>query len=256
MMIKSDLIPTPINVEKTNWQEAQTELYWFRSQPLPTHFFNALSMGIPESERFLVRNLMPVILRVSDDDLRQKLRDFIEEEKSHSLQHTKFNQDLKKHGYPIDWINRVMNLVYKLMSHTFSMKTKLAMMSAMEHMTAVLAQWGLTYDMMFDRDCDVYDLFIWHAVEELSHRSVIFDVYQYMGGGYIRRMLSMLFISGLLTFGIVSVQWLFILIDVIKRRRIKWRHIKYGWTFFLGRQGMIRRCLKHYLSYYKTTYEP
>ena len=46
-----------------------------------------------------------------------------------------------------------------------------------------------------DLDPTVRALWVWHALEEVEHKSVAFDVYRAAGGGYIRRVALMLLTS-------------------------------------------------------------
>ena len=41
-------------------------------------------------------------------------------------------------------------------------------------------------------DPQMLDFWRWHAAEELEHKSVAFDLFHRVGGGYLTRMLSVL----------------------------------------------------------------
>ncbi len=71
---------------------------------------------------------------------------------------------------------------------------RLADVAALEHFTAVVGQWviqnrGLDYA---GTDPTMLDLLRWHGAEEIERRSLVFDVYQNVCGGYPLRALSML----------------------------------------------------------------
>jgi len=48
---------------------------------------------------------------------------------------------------------------------------------------------------------------MWHALEEIEHKGVAFDVYEAVGGGYLRRALAMLWVTVLfaLTLGFIRI---------------------------------------------------
>jgi predicted metal-dependent hydrolase len=75
---------------------------------------------------------------------------------------------------------------------TFSPLTRLGITVAIEHVTAVLSGCRIKGDLM---DGEIYpavhQLWIWHAMEELDHKSIAIDLYTQVGGGFIRRVLSM-----------------------------------------------------------------
>ena len=50
-------------------------------------------------------------------------------------------------------------------------------------------------------------LWMWHALEEIEHKGVAFDVYEAVGGGYLRRALAMLWVTVLfaLTLGVIRI---------------------------------------------------
>lgn len=67
---------------------------------------------------------------------------------------------------------------------------RLGIYAAAEHFTAVVGEWLLD-NAEFDRigvDPTMLDLLRWHGAEELEHRNVAFDAYQYVDGGYFRRV--------------------------------------------------------------------
>ena len=48
---------------------------------------------------------------------------------------------------------------------------------------------------------------MWHALEEIEHKGVAFDVYEAVGGGYLRRALAMVWVTILfaLTLGFIRI---------------------------------------------------
>jgi hypothetical protein len=76
--------------------------------------------------------------------------------------------------------------------------TRLSVIAAVEHFTAVLGEWILNCSSELDAagtDPSMLDLMRWHGVEEVEHRSVAFDVFQHFGGNYVRRLVSMIFVA-------------------------------------------------------------
>jgi hypothetical protein len=55
-------------------------------------------------------------------------------------------------------------------------------------------------------------LFLWHASEEIEHRHVAYDVYTHVGGGYLRRVVVMLPLAGLVLIG-----WPLLTSEVMRR---------------------------------------
>src|SRR3954468_20940665 len=57
------------------------------------------------------------------------------------------------------------------------------------HYTAFLGDWVLNADELDRRGADptMLDLLRWHGAEEVEHRSVAFDLFMHVDGGYRRR---------------------------------------------------------------------
>ncbi len=65
---------------------------------------------------------------------------------------------------------------------------QLAATAAFEHFTALLAVLALREDVMLDEaHPQLAALWRWHAVEETEHKSVAFDVFAHLGGGWLQR---------------------------------------------------------------------
>lgn len=239
-----------------DWNQVKTPHFWYQQQPIVTHFMNALSIGIPETERFLVRATKPYLTLIKDEALLKQTQKFLNEELTHSLHHTKFNLDLKRNGYPVDFALKFTKWGYQWIPRLFSQKTQLAMAACFEHMTTTLVEYGFEKELMKENVSDVYDLFIWHAFEELNHRSGAYDVYQYIDGGYIRRVLSMMYVTFFFITGVFTIQCRFVLSDIVHRRGIKIKHWWYWTKFFFAKGGMFWGSLKKYFSIYRITFIP
>ncbi|MDP1775084.1 MAG: metal-dependent hydrolase, partial [Moraxellaceae bacterium] len=66
---------------------------------------------------------------------------------------------------------------------------RLGIIAAVEHMTCVVGNYALDNTKWDEVGADpvLLDLLRWHGAEEVEHRSVAFDLYQHLGGGYISR---------------------------------------------------------------------
>lgn len=71
---------------------------------------------------------------------------------------------------------------------------RVAATCALEHFTATMAEQLLIREdiNMQMTDPRMYKLWMWHAIEENEHKSVAYDVYQAIGGGYWLRTSTML----------------------------------------------------------------
>lgn len=66
---------------------------------------------------------------------------------------------------------------------------RLALVAAVEHITAFLGNWILNSPGLDIAGADerMLDLLRWHGAEEVEHRSVAYDVFMHVDGRYVRR---------------------------------------------------------------------
>ena len=128
--------------------------------------------------------------QVKDDNLQAQIAAFIVQEAMHSQAHTAFNAAWRRDDYNLDrfqaWLARKDDYVKNL--HP---KIQLAITCAFEHFTALLGGYLLRHpEVLSTLDDDAVKLWVWHAIEEIEHRAVAFDVYQdAYGDDKIRRLI-------------------------------------------------------------------
>lgn len=159
-----------------------------------SHFVAGLSAGFPPGEESFIRSVRRFSDRITDPALKKRVAGFIGQESMHGLEHRRLNESLVERGYQIEWLDRKglkerqIRLEQRLPS-----KVHLAMTAAAEHYTAVLAErtLGTPEVQAIPGDPEVWHLLNWHALEELEHKSVAFDVYRAVGGSERMRIAVM-----------------------------------------------------------------
>lgn len=230
--------------------------YWANGNPQITAFMAAMSVSFPPGEQeFIdsVRNYMDDIKK--DPELHKRVRGFIGQEAHHSRMHENLNDELRRHGVPVDAIERRINKLVHLGKTYTSRKRRLAFTIGMEHFTAIMCSSLLQhYDHCYDgSDKELMDLFMWHAIEEVEHKSVAFDVYQKYEGGYFFRIL--VFFSTTIIFS-TSLSY------NVAHTLIKQGHFfdLKGWAhaiwFLWGKPGILRKTVIPYFKYYSPTFHP
>jgi len=154
-----------------------------------TAFMNALSMTFPLGEQMFIDSVRAVPLEtITDPALRAEVKDFVGQEASHRFMHQQVNDQLARQGYEYKLepkLRKRVELIRKL-----PVRDQLAITCALEHYTAILADFVLRHPEWFDgAEPQMRTLWSWHAAEEAEHKAVAFDVYQAAGGGYWKRAL-------------------------------------------------------------------
>jgi predicted metal-dependent hydrolase len=150
-----------------------------------SHFVAGLSGAFPPGEEGFIRSVRRFADRITDPELKKRVAGFIGQESMHGQEHRHLNEKLIAMGYPIAWWDsesfkdRRIRFEDRLPAHVH-----LALTAAAEHYTAVLAERVLSSDELqsIPADPEVWHLLNWHALEELEHKSVAFDVYRAVGG--------------------------------------------------------------------------
>jgi len=152
--------------------------HWVRGDPFATAFFNCLSAVFPEGERFMIRSMARYAGKLSPE-LNADLRKFIEQEAAHSREHDEMNVALENAGYDISDLERVIRQLVDFFANKSDL-TKLTGTMCIEHLTAIIAAELLANDEHLDgADRGQMPIWIWHAIEEVEHKSVAFDCWDY-----------------------------------------------------------------------------
>ncbi len=163
--------------------------YFVEGNIVLSHLVAILSAVFPPGEESFIRSVRRFSDRVSDPALKRRVATFIGQESVHGQEHRRFNDNLIKSGYPFVSLftfehdslrQRAVERIEK-MSPGY---VHLAMTAAAEHYTATLAERVLSSDdiQAIPADLEGRHLLNWHAMEELEHKAVAFDVYRTVGG--------------------------------------------------------------------------
>jgi hypothetical protein len=154
-----------------------------------SHLMAVLSAAFPPGEESFIRSVRRFSDRVSDPVLKKRVAGFIGQESVHGQEHRRLNEKLIEMGYPFVRLftfphdSRRERLLIRIENRA-SAYVHLAITAAAEHYTATLAERTLSSDELqaLAEEPEVRSLFNWHALEELEHKSVAFDVYRAVGG--------------------------------------------------------------------------
>lgn len=236
------------------------ERHWNGGNPVATHAFNALSFLFPQAERFFIEVVREVVRGMAHGmtpELQQAVKGFIAQEAVHGKQHDKYNAVLQQQGFENVVHEFVDRLQERSRSDLFSPLTKLAIVCAYEHYTAVLGNFILSNPQVLrPASSDMALIWGWHAAEETEHKAVCFDLYRSAGGGWLRRVLWFLQVTlnFILMFGCLYLSMLNR--DGALARRHLFGTITTSTRFFFGRSGVAWHLLGHGLRYLSPLFHP
>ena len=190
-----------IKVRRLNFDfSANTHKYWFNQSVFKTHLFNSITISTPEFEKYLILNVKKRINFIDNPQLKQEAKAFICQEGQHSHQHTKFWDNLRASGYKFDTSLRwLQTILFDILEQQMSINLNLAVAAGIEHLTTLIAEFALETDLFAEAEPELKQLFEWHALEEIEHKTVLYDVLQKATNNYLLRLLGM-FIAHILIF--------------------------------------------------------
>lgn len=241
-----------ITVRKPQFNPQAIRRHYFANSPLMSHLLTALSSTFPIGEQFFVHSVRNVRDKVKDKKLQAQIAAFIGQEAMHSKAHAEFNAAWRRDDYHLDrfqaWLERKNSYVKGL--HP---KIQLAITCAFEHFTALLGGYILRHpEILASLDEDTIKLWVWHAIEEIEHRAVAFDVYrQVYADDKVRRMIMRSVTTGFASLTFYSATRLF---WQDRKKSIPKVTGNLLGMYLIGK--MFVQLLPEYLSYFKADFHP
>jgi predicted metal-dependent hydrolase len=250
-----DLAITPRNISFAKLE--QSDRWWLGGDPIATAFYNALSVTFPQGERFF----MDAVRRYRDETdgkLAEQVAAFLTQEALHTREHVAFNKQVGGQGYDIAALETRTKgrLDFARSRHP---RLQLGATIALEHFTAVLAHALLADPRHLEgASADARDLWRWHAIEEIEHKSVAFDTFmvatRYLSGfrRWHIRVWTMI-MATLILHSVVSQNMRDLLAHDGLRGWKVWRGVM---AFLWKRPGMLGQALKPYFAYFVPGFHP
>jgi uncharacterized protein len=248
---------TPVVRSNLDFKLNEIPRFWFNNDPFITRMFDALSLTFPDGERYFIQSVRLFRDQITDPDLKQRVTDFIRQEAQHGIAHDKMNQVMRDQGMPVDVFIERLNKVFKFELEKRSPQYNIAMTAAAEHLTALMAEtfYGKKSTLAGGHPY-VRALFAWHAIEEMEHRDVAFDVMKDVAKTpeWLRK--ATLLNTTVLMFGFTIYRANVMLkhdgFNPIERLKM---NVK-GLPWFFGKNGTLTRMSKQYKDWFKKDFHP
>ncbi len=249
---KTDIVPRP---GPDFGLDGDIPRYWLDNDPFKTRFFDAMSLTFPEGEKFFIHCVRDFRDRITDPVLAAQVKDFIYQEGQHGMVHTRFNNRLKEQGIDVDGhLKFQKHLMFEVFRGRFSRKFTLGQTAAAEHLTALMAHGFFESGLMDKADPRIRAMYAWHAVEEIEHKAVAFDVLTRVAkAGYFTRIFSFMFTTFSFPFHVFMIMNNMFKVDGLNNR---WRLWLKGLWWLYGWGGLYPRLMPHYLAYFLPGFHP
>lgn len=163
-------------------------------EPERSYLTIALSLLLPYLEPYLIRTMKAAKKHVRDPALLDDLERFSAQEGQHYRQHKRFNDVIRTRGFPrLPEFEAELDADYRRFSERRSLRFNLAYAEGFEALTTATALFSFESGSMATMHPAVRELYSWHLIEELEHRTVAFEVYDHVCGSYPYRLVAGLY---------------------------------------------------------------
>jgi len=228
---------------------------WMRNDVFATAWFNAMSITFPLGEQFFINSVRHYRDRITDPKLKEEMQQFFSQEAVHLREHKRYNQLLcEQRGYDLETLEGPLRRRMGWVKKNVPAREQLAGTAAVEHLTAVLAEKALgDHGLFTDADPAMVALWQWHAVEEMEHKAVAFDVNRAIGGSEKMRRAAMRRSTLLLTWDILHGVRHMLKCDGKLWSPKVWLS---GLRFLVGKQGLLRGTWAPYKAFFREDFHP
>lgn len=159
--------------------DASIPFRWNDANPASALMSNVISFFAVGFERYIVLVVKDALKIITDPDLRAEAEVFLAQEAQHSAAHRKHvNSLIAQYPGLGDTLERVI-ASYEDLYATHPLSFHLAYIASLEATFPPLFTFMIEKrDLLYDGDCRLASLFLWHYIEEIEHRScadLIFD---------------------------------------------------------------------------------
>ncbi len=230
---------------------AEMPTLWFANNGFLTAYFAAFSAAFPEGEGQFIYSVRLFQDKITDPVLQAQVRAFIGQEAHHSQEHDRLNNTMIERGFPLQKVDNTFRWMNRLIRKYQSPADQLAGTVCGEHLTALMAHYALAQPEFLEMVAEpTRTTWAWHAIEELEHKAVAFDVYDQLVGDRKRLRQTMVFLTVI-----------FVLMNTFQALRLM-RHTGQltnwkKWREAFGVLGHMWRASKaDCLDFYKDDYHP
>lgn len=229
--------------------------YWLGGDAFKTRFFDAMSLLFPEGEKFFIVCVRDYKDQITDPVLKAQVKDFTYQEGQHGIVHTQFNNRVKAQGIDVDRVLQKQNdIMFGFFRKYFSRSFTLGQTAAAEHLTALMAHGFFSDKLMEQADPRIRAMYAWHAVEEIEHKAVAYDVLTKVAkANYFTRILSFMLVTFTFPFHVFLIMSHMFRRDGVKNSPMLWMK---GLWWLYGWGGLYPRLIPHYLAYFLPFFHP
>ncbi len=187
------LSESDITVRKINFSVPNLEDFspiYMLNNPTISYRFTAIGLFVALLEPAIVKAVRKVVPSITDLRLKSEVEKFCHQEAHHYAQHKRFNKLILSQGYPglEDCVSELQEEFNRFLTEKPE-KFMIGYIEGFESFTTQSALEAISSGLFDhpDNSREFSDLFKWHMLEEIEHRTVAFDLYNHLYGHYFYR---------------------------------------------------------------------
>ncbi len=177
---------------RLEWPD-NTRAAWQPVKPELSAACNALSLGIPHGESYVIASVRGALDDIDDPELTARVRAFIDQEREHSRQHRRLNELITTQHPALKRVERWLASTYRFLHRRAGRRFGIAYAAGFEATAFAAARWmdAHRHELFRGSDDVPSTLFLWHLAEEVEHKTVAHDVWAAVDGSRLRYVASM-----------------------------------------------------------------
>lgn len=229
--------------------------YWNDESAFKTHFLNALSITLPDCEKFFIDTVKPHLKTIEDPELLETTLEFVRQESHHRSSHRHYNNWLLDQGLPVNKLQEGTNRMWTWIKNKLSNNSCMAITICVEHITVVYASVFLSCDGILSKMHPQFrEIWQWHAVEEIEHKAVTMDIWNSIGGSETRKRIAMLVVLPVYMWIVGKNTIVFLHHD---NQLWKWSTLRDMIDFLFSHEyGVVRRSFSSWMEFMNYGFHP
>ena len=251
----------PIRHMKFDFDPKKIDEKFYMNAELASAYFASLSIFLTRGEDLVIDTARYHRDFITDPLLKQRVTSLIGQEAIHSKMHEELNEAYLKKNLPVTLFRTLEHYVFEYGFERLPQPMKLSLMAAIEHFTAVLAEYMMNHEEVFfsSQDEKQRAIWMWHMLEESEHKDIAFDVYQTLSNNYALRVAG--FFPALITI-LVLISFASFFVPFYRKPSnliswSYWKDIPRSFQLIFGlKNGVYGSSLKHIFDYLRPDFHP
>ncbi|WP_180063460.1 metal-dependent hydrolase [Acinetobacter sp. YH16042] len=251
----------PIRHMKFDFEPEKIDPKFYMNAELASAYFASLSIFLTRGKDLVIDTARYHRDFIQDPVLRQRVTSLIGQEAIHSRMHEEMNEAYRARNLPVQFFRKLEHYVFAYGFERMPQPIKLSLMAAIEHFTAVLAEYMMNHEEIFFNSIDEKQraIWMWHMLEESEHKDIAYDVYQELSGNYALRIAgffpALITILGLISIGASIVPFYRKPSNLISLSY--WKDVPRSFQLIFGlKDGVYGSSLGHIFDYLRPSFHP